>query len=337
MKKRTVLAILALPLFLLAVSDATENPRGPHGKDLFAVATSAAASGLVSMRKPDGLALSEGNLYFTSHDASLATVWRTAQTASPGQESVLYSEPGARFGDIVFAQVDGVFFGYFLATTNTGPSITIKRVPLTGGPATVLATITNVDVFNSHRNLVTDSTNLYWQDVGTVRKMPIRGGVITVLDTATPSTPTAGLSLQDDRIVYASVADIRFVHKNGDITTPLVRTIATASSRVTALLAVSNGVYWGEQNGAVRLKVGSTVTTLQSTSNLGPTSMSTNGRTAGGALAWSECGSQSCRLQFMFPSSNFHQAIGADALGVTMTSSGSVFWGDAAGVHRQVF
>jgi hypothetical protein len=30
-------------------------------------------------------------------------------------------------------------------------------------------------------------------------------------------------------------------------------------------------------------------------------------------------------------------AIGADALGATVTSSGNVFWSDAAGVHRQVF
>src|SRR5690242_16918675 len=31
----------------------------------------------VSFRKPDGLILSQGNLYFTSHDAAGATVWRT--------------------------------------------------------------------------------------------------------------------------------------------------------------------------------------------------------------------------------------------------------------------
>src|SRR6476469_8719711 len=72
-------------------------------------------SALVTSRKPDGLILSTGNLYFTSHDAAGATVWRTSQTSVPGQASVLYWEPGARFGDIVFAQVDGSFFGYFFA------------------------------------------------------------------------------------------------------------------------------------------------------------------------------------------------------------------------------
>jgi hypothetical protein len=58
-------------------------------------------SELVSYRNPDGLILSTGNLYFTYHDAATASVWRAAQSALPGQEILLYSEPGARFGDIV--------------------------------------------------------------------------------------------------------------------------------------------------------------------------------------------------------------------------------------------
>ena len=337
MKKSIPLMIFTLSLFLLAVSHARENPMVLHESSVLAASEPAPASGLVSMHKPDGLILSEGNIYFTSHDASLATVWRTAQGSSPGQESVLYCEPNAIFGDIVFAQINGAFFGYFLATTKTGSPITIKRVPLTGGAATVLATITNVDVANSHRNLVTDGVNLYWQDDQAVRKMPIGGGAVTVLDTVTPNTPTAGLALQNDRIIYASVANIRFVHKNGDITSPLVRTIATASARVTALHAVSNGVYWGEQGGAVRLKVGPTVTTLPSAPGLVPTSISTNGFTAGAAQAWTQCGGQTCKLQLAFPALNSLIPIGADALGVTVTSSGNVFWGDAAGVHRQTF
>ncbi|MBI3941420.1 MAG: hypothetical protein HY326_00275 [Chloroflexi bacterium] len=298
-------------------------------------AAPALASGLVSTRKPDGMILSTGNLYFTSHDASTASVWRTAQSSSPGQEILLYSEPGARFGDIVFAQVNGVYWGYFFAENASG--LSIKRVSLTGGAATTLATITNVDIANSHRNLVTDGVNLYWQDDVSIRKMPVGGGAITVLDTASPNTPTAGIALRNGNIIYASVTAIRYVPVNGAITSPLFRTIATASSRVTALHTVSNGVYWGEQSGAVRVKVGSTTTTLPSTPGLVPTSISTNGYTAGAAQAWTQCGSQTCRLQFAFPGWNASVAIGRDALGVTVTSAGNVFWGDAAGVHRQVF
>jgi len=300
--------------------------------------TVALTSGLVSSRKPDGLILSTNNLYFTSHDANFGTVWRMAQSALPGQEMLLHAELGARFGDIVFAQVGGAFFGYFFATEGLGSTVTIKRIPLTGGPAKVLATMTDIDVFNNHRNLVTDGVNLYWQDVSSVRKMPIDGGGITELDPSHPNTPTAGVALQGKNLIYASFQDIRFVATDGSsILAPQFRTIVTAQSRVTALHAVSNGVYWGEQSGAVKVKVGSTITTLPSTAGLVPTSISSNGFTAGAAQAWSQCGSSSCRLQFAFPSGNFSSAIGSDALGVSVTSAGNVFWGDAAGVHRQTF
>jgi hypothetical protein len=295
----------------------------------------ALTTGLASHRKPDGLILSTGNLYFTSHDASSAQVFRAAQSSSPGQEILLHSEPSARFGDIVYAQVGGVWFGYFFAEGSG--VITIKRVPLTGGAATILTTVTNVDVANSHRNLVTDGVNLYWQDVSSVRKMPIGGGPITVLDPSNPNTPTAGISLRDGNIIYASVKDIRYVPTSGAVTAPLVRTIATASSRVTALFTVANGVYWGENDGTVRLKVGSTTTTLQTSTGLVPTSIATNGYTAGGALVWTECGSQSCRMHFRLPGGNWVTPIAGHALGAAVTSVGNVFWGDADGVHRQVF
>jgi len=63
----------------------------------------------------------------------------------------------------------------------------------------------------------------------------------------------------------------------------------------------SNGGYWVEQGGAIRLKVGLTTTTLPSTMGLVPTSISTNGYTAGAAQAWTQCGSETCRLHFDFP------------------------------------
>ena len=289
---------------------------------------------LISSRKPDGLILSTGNLYFTTHDAAGATVWRTSQTSVPGQETVLYWEAGARFGDIVFAQVGGSFFGYFFA--QNGGVITIKRVSLSGGNATTLATITNVDIANSHRNLVTDGVSLFWQDDRTVRRMSINGGAVTVLDGATPNTPTAGIALQNDRVIYASVREIRFVPKTGAITNPALRVIATAATTVTALHTVSNGVYWGERSGAVRLKVGPTVTTLPATPNLIPTSISSSGFTAGAMEVWTQCGSQSCLLHIQTAvTSGSSIPIGADAIGATVLSSGKIFWGDSAGIHRR--
>ena len=300
------------------------------------MSVAAVTSGLVSSRKPDGLILSTGNLYFTSHDAAGAAVWRTAQGASPGQESVLYWEAGARFGDITFAQVGGNFFGYFFATK--AGVITIKRVSLAGGDAIVLATITNVDVANSHHNLVTDGVNLYWQDDQAVRKMPIGGGPSTILDATSPNTPTAGLALRNENVIYAAGTAIRFVPKSGAITSPTVRTIVTASSRVTTLHAVLSFIYWGEQSGAVRVKgSGPGIVTIQTIAGFVPTSISTSVRGGVFAQAWTLCSSQSCKLHFDIPTGEDSLTnIGADALGVAITDAGNLFWGDAAGVHRHV-
>jgi hypothetical protein len=294
-------------------------------------------SELVSYRNPDGLILSTGNLYFTYHDAATASVWRAAQSAVPGQEILLYSEPGARFGDIVFAEVDGAFWGYFFSE-HGGATIAIKRVPLSGGAATVLTSVTDVDVANSHRNLVTDGVNLYWQDVQSVRMMPIRGGAVTVLDEASPNTPTAGLALQDGNVIYASVADIRYVPISGAITPPSARTIVTASERVTTLHSVLGFIYWGEEGGAIQVATsGSAPGTLSTIPGFVPTSISTSVHGGVYAQAWTQCDSQSCRLHFDVPSGeNSLYDIDRDALGVSVASSGNLFWGDATGVHRHI-
>jgi hypothetical protein len=326
------LCALALPLASCAAPEGEPD----EGESGVAEAAEALTNATVSFLQPDGFILSTGNLYFTTHDAAGARVVRMAQGAGPGQEIVLYSEAGVRFGDIVFAQVGSAFFGYFFSTDG-GATSTIKRVPLAGGPAVTLATLTNIDIVNSHRNLAADGVNLYWQDVSSVRKMPIGGGAITVLDASSPNTPSAGIALQGDNVIYASVNDVRFVPKAGAVTSPLFRTIATASSRVTALHAVSNGVYWGEQGGAVRRKVGTTITTISTGGLPVPTAIANSSATAGGTQTWSQCGSSACTLHVdrPFPFFDVSVSVAADALGVSVSpSSGAIFWGDAAGVHR---
>jgi hypothetical protein len=324
---------LALVLSLGACTVASPEVEDDDGTPV-ASASAALSSGPVSNRKPDGLILSTGNLYFTSHDATGATVWRASQASSPGQEGALFHETGATFGDIVYANVGGTWFGYFFAQNATGT--TIKRVPLAGGAATVLATVTNIDIINSHHNLATDGVSLFWQDVSSVRKMPIGGGDITVLDEASPNTPTAGIWLRDGTVVYASVRDIRFVPIGGSTLPPSARTLATAAARVTTLRPVSNGVYWGDNNGTVQLKVGTTVSTIQTASGLIPTSIATNASASGGPLAWTDCAS-TCKLHFKFPGGNWFDPIAGDALGTVITGSGQVYWGDDNGVHRLVF
>jgi hypothetical protein len=83
----------------------------------------------------DGMVLSTANIYFTAHDRRIASVFRTAQSATPGQEAELCREPDCRFGDIVFAKVDEVFYGYFFALV--GGMTTIRRIPLAPQPGQV--------------------------------------------------------------------------------------------------------------------------------------------------------------------------------------------------------
>jgi glucuronoarabinoxylan endo-1,4-beta-xylanase len=298
---------------------------------------------VVSLRQPDGMILSTANLYFTSHDELGAHVFRTAQTSSPGQEIELYREPpGNRFGDIVFANVGGVFYGYFFAMDSSG-QVFIKRVPLTGSSEATKLTppLPNIDIVNSHHNLATDNVNLYWQDVSSIKKIPIDGvsnaSAIITLDQATPNTPTAGVYLRGATIVYASVAAVRYVPTSGPITIPLVRTIANANTTVTTILPVANGTYWGDRNGAIQLQLGTTTHTIQGNSGLVPTSLGTNGFTAGGALVWTQCASSTCQMRLHFPSGDTTFPVGNHALGASINSSGHVFWGDDFGVHRLVF
>ena len=296
----------------------------------------APASELVSYRSPDGLILSTGNLYFTYHDAATASVWRAAQTAVPGQEILLYSEPGARFGDIVFAEVGGAFFGYLFCDAGGGTA-SIKRVPLTGGAATVIATVTDVDIENSHRNLVTDGINLYWQDAESVRKVLIGGGAVTVLDPATPNTPTAGLAIQGGNLIYASVADIRYVPLTGATTPPSARTIVTASQRVVALHSVLEFVYWGQEDGTIRVVTGGSQEVIASNPGYLATSITTSTRGGVYAQAWTLCNNVSCLLHFDVPSGEDSlYTIGSNALGVAIAPSGNVFWGDSGGIHQHV-
>jgi hypothetical protein len=234
--------------------------------------------------------------------------------------------------------VGGTFFGYFFA--ESFGQATIKRILLTGSQvATVLIPpINDIDIVNSHHNLATDGVNLYWQDVSAIRKMPIAGGTITTLDLASPNTPTAGVYLSNGNVFYASVNSLRYVPTSGSIVNPQFRTIANDTTTITTILPVANGIYWGDRDGKIFLRTGSSTSTIQG-NGLIPGSMGTDTSTAGGALAWTLCASTTCQLRasLHFPVLNAAIAISGNALGASMNSSGTVFWGDASGLHRFVF
>jgi hypothetical protein len=145
---------------------------------------------------PIRLVQSTGNLYWSSNPAvieirqtsklqvSAPTIFRAAKSSQPGEEVPLYVEPDpsgeTEFWALTFAEVDDEFYGYFVA--NYEGVSQIKRIPLAGGPAVVLA---DSPATIGTGDLVTDGSFLCWADSGGIRSMPIGGGPVTTLAAAT--------------------------------------------------------------------------------------------------------------------------------------------------------
>lgn len=204
----------------------------------------------------DGMVLSTANLYFTTHDRDFTKVFRTAQSAQPGQEVELCREQSCRFGDIVFAKVDDLFYGYFFALA--GGITTIKRIPLAPQPGQVAEIIgppiADIDIVSSYGNLVTDGSFLYWQSDNAINKMPVGGGAVTVLDTTLSLTrPVTGLHLVGPNLIYAVGRVVYHVPVDGSAsqTPPASRVVFTTGTGVAACAPQVGSVYVADRNGAI--------------------------------------------------------------------------------------
>lgn len=242
----------------------------------------------LSYTQPDRLVQSTDNLYWTAdgtayrfqgrHVVTLseADVFRSSKDNEPGQETVLYQEslPAASaersvdFEAITYANVGGTWYGYFVANYPLQNESQVKRVPLTGGGAVVLATSPG---FIADRDLVTDGSFLYWADASGVRKMSVAGGTV---DTLVTGTTFSRLGLDGALLYYSSGNSILDVPTNADGLTPVVfaanattaihrpfpidrgspSVVVSGASAITAIYppsAANVNVYWGEADGSV--------------------------------------------------------------------------------------
>ena len=209
---------------------------------------------IVAQHVVDGIVLSTANIYFTAHDNTGARVFRTAQYATPGHEAELCHEPHCRFGDIVFAKVDDVFYGYFFALASG--TTTIRRIPLAPQPGQVAEiigpAIADIDIVSSHGNLATDGSFLYWQSDTAINKMPVRGGAVTVLDTTPLTRPVTGLHLVGPNVIYAVDRVVYRVPRDGSaVTPPALRVVFTAAADVVACAPQAGFLYVADRNGAI--------------------------------------------------------------------------------------
>ena len=249
----------------------------------------------LSHTQPARLIQSTGNLYWTANQtvdgSSQADVFRASKDNQPGQEQILYQESTSTpvdFEAITYANVGGTYYGYFVANYPSQNESQIKRVPLTGGAAVVLATSPAVI---GNRDLVTDGSFLYWADADGIRKMAIAGGTVQTL---VSGETFAHLGLDGPVLYYSSGNSILHVPTSGGAST----TVVSAASTITAMYppsATFGIVVWGEANGSVNLfpDLTDSVGQLQAPgADVSITSVSVTDN----YILWSECLPQSCTV-----------------------------------------
>jgi surface antigen len=283
----------------------------------------------LSYAQPHRLIQSTGNLYWTASQTvqgrTTADVYRASKSNQPGQEQILYQElslPSApvNFEAITYANVGGAWYGYFVA--NCSDESQIKRVPLTGGAAVVLATS---PAAIGNRDLVTDGSSLYWADADGIRTMAITGGPIKTL---VSGTTFAHLGLDGRVLWYSSGSSILTVPTSGGASA----TVVSAASPITALYppTTANGVLWGEANGSVDGFEGDIYYQLQApVANASVTSVSV----AGSYVLWAQCFPQWCQIS----GDDSGRVVSVPTSGASVDAQGDAgawYWGDSGGLEK---
>jgi hypothetical protein len=297
-------------------------------------------SSVVAYSSPTGLIASTGNLYWTSKvynefGPDISVVWRAGKNNVPGNEVALYTENGddRYFGDIVYAN-PGAFYGYFVATYQTAGVLSsqIKRVPLTGGPAVVIANCPAPIA----RDLVTDGTRLFWVDSGGIRSVPLGGGPITTL--RGEGSFITHIRLDSSYIYFSEEFLILRMPKSGG----LERVVISTSGIVTALHVDGSigQVFWGEQGGGVfstaSNQVQGTRLTFQ-TPSAGRTVTSVGWD--GSRVLWSDClqpGNTNGTIKEREGGITRVVASGQVGVGHLQWDAASIYWGDVSYLRRYV-
>jgi hypothetical protein len=302
-----------------------------------------ASSSIVAYSSPNGLIASTGNLYWTSKiynefGPDTSVVWRAGKNNIPGNEVMLYHEDGDDrfFGDIVYAN-PGAFYGYFVANYQTAGGLIsqIKRVPLTGGPATVIAN----SPAPMARDLVTDGSRLFWVDAGGIRSVPLGCGPITTVTTLRGEGAYITHIRVDSSYIYFSEGYlINRMPKSGGGE----RVVISTNGIVTALhVDASIGrLFWGEQGGGVFSTAadqvqGPRVTFQAPSASRDVTSVGWDGS----RVLWSDClqpGNTNCTIKKRAGGITRIVTSGQVGVGHLQWDATSIYWGDVSYLRKYV-
>jgi hypothetical protein len=300
----------------------------------------AAISSIVAYSSPTGLIASTGNLYWTSKaynefGPDMSAVWRAGKNNLPGNEIVLYREYGddRYFGDIVYAN-PGAFYGYFVANYQTANGVIsqIKRVSLTGGPATVIANSPGP----MPRDLITDGTRLFWVDAGGIRSVPLGGGTVTTL--RGEGAFTTHIRLDSSHLYFSEQYLILRMPKAGG----LERVVISTNGIVTALHVESSigRLFWGEQGGGVFSTAanqvqGPRVTYQAPSAGRDITSVGWDGS----RVLWADClqpGNTQCTIKKFAGGLTRTVTSGKVGVGHLQWDASSIYWGDVSYLRKYV-
>lgn len=291
-------------------------------------------------RTPLGLTSSSSTLYWTSVETdglgrTVAVVWATTKTSSPGGEIAIHTKVGVpneasffQFEDITLptAGVPYLYVVYNYSEDGFAGSYILK----VGSAGGFVATIGASDYVH-HGDVESDGISVFWSDPSSVFKVPVGGGAQTAF--VQPGSPL--LAQDASFLYYVHGLVIRRVRRTGG---PF-ENVATASASVTAVYAqpASGAVFWGEQGGAVRSvpSAGGPVTTYQ-----GPTAgrVVTSVGSGSSRVLWIDCLSNgtSCAVRVFQGGATTVVAAGASNAGHLQWDATSMFWGQDGGLMKYV-
>lgn len=155
---------------------------------------------------PPPIAVNGSELFFTDYnDLALKKVSVTGGTVT----TLAAGSYGSNY--IISIAVDSANV-YWLDSTNQS----IRKVPRTGGSVTTLATGVSVGLGDQHC-VATDGTWVYWIESGSMKKVSVNGGAVTILQ----SSGGTILEIDATYIYWTDGFSIKKMDKNGGGTTTL--------------------------------------------------------------------------------------------------------------------